>query len=198
MFACFLNPIYGSNYEQSCPYQNTKSRKVEPLYTHTWSPRTVNMATMGISTNTRLLGMAIINNGELVAYRIQLHKSSWSPTKATQIITSLEACAQQYSITQVILSIPPTHCQTTEFAYLLARMKAFFETKRIPFATQSSQALHKFCKENSRKTKKRVMRALAERFPELQMYYHKELRNKNKYYVKLFEAVGMAALHEKM
>ena len=39
------------------------------------------------------------------------------------------------------------------------------------------------------------MRGLVAKFPELRMFYEREMRNKNKYYVKLFEAVGMAALY---
>jgi len=154
------------------------------------------MATMGISTNTRLLGLAIIINGELEVYKVQLHKSSWSLSKANQLITSLEACVRQYSIKQVILSIPPAHCQTKEFLCLIERFKQFFQQKNIPVIGESSSVLHYFIGEHKRKTKKKLMRALVERFPELRVEYEKEMRNKNKYYIKLFEAVGMAALHE--
>ena len=152
--------------------------------------------TLGISTNTRLVGMAIINNGELAEYGVRLHKSSWSPSKATEIITSLEPCVRQYSIRQAVLSMPPTYCHTAEFKDLTAGIIAFFEANNIPVITEPSRALHMFCKEGGRNTKKKVMRALAEKFPELRMFYEKELRNKNKYYVKLFEAVGMAAVYE--
>ena len=154
------------------------------------------MATLGISTNTRLLGLAIITDGELQEYKVLLHKSSWTPWKVSQIILSLEACAQQYSINRVILSMPPTHCQTKEFTYLVAQIRDHFRRKHLLFERQSVQALHAFCSEQQRKTKKNIMRAIAERFPELRTFYEKELRNKNKYYVKLFEAVGIAALQE--
>jgi len=153
---------------------------------------------MGISTNTRLLGLAIIVNGELEVYKVQLHKSSWSLSKANQIITSLEACVRLYSIKQVILSIPPAHCQTKEFLYLIERFTQFFTQQNIQVICEPSSALHVFIKEHKRKTKKKLMRALAEKFKELHVEYEKEMRNKNKYYIKLFEAVGMAALHEQV
>lgn len=155
-------------------------------------------ATVGISTNTRLVGVAIIINGELEVYKVQLHKSSWSFSKVTEIITSLEACVRQYSIKQVILSIPPAHCQTKEFLYLMKRIKQFFNQQTIPVISEPSSALHVFIKEHKRTTKKKLMRALVEKFPELHVEYEKEMRNKNKYYIKLFEAVGMAALHEQV
>ncbi|HEY5368282.1 MAG TPA: hypothetical protein VIJ75_04755 [Hanamia sp.] len=39
------------------------------------------------------------------------------------------------------------------------------------------------------------MKQLVLLFPELEPYYEKELRNKNKYYFKMFEAVGVATLY---
>ena len=48
------------------------------------------MVTLGISTNTRLLGLAIINRGVLLDYSIHLHKSPWSPSKANLIVTKLD------------------------------------------------------------------------------------------------------------
>lgn len=82
------------------------------------------------------------------------------------------------------------------FRDLTTRIKAFFLAKNIEVKEQSVFALQAFCTDHGRKTKKKIMRCLAERFPELGMYYEREKRNKNKYYRKLFEAVGMAVLHE--
>lgn len=152
--------------------------------------------TLGISTNTRLVGMAIINNGELVTYGVRLHKSPWMPAKASQIITTLEPCVRQYSINRVILSIPPKHRQTNEFRYLTEQLQHFFLSHNVEVLLESTQSLQAFLKEKSRKTKKKIMRAIAERFPELKMYYEREMRNKHRYYFKLFEAVGIAILFE--
>ena len=40
------------------------------------------------------------------------------------------------------------------------------------------------------------MQALTLQYPQLTLCYHKEIRNKNRYYIKVFEAVGAAALKE--
>jgi hypothetical protein len=95
----------------------------------------------------------------------------------------------------VILSIPPSQYQTNEFRVLTERIKTFFESHHIEVITKSVQALQIFCNERGRKTKKKVMRGLSARFPELDVLYRRELRNRNKYYVKVFEAIGMAAIH---
>jgi len=156
------------------------------------------MATLGISTNTRLLGLAIIKQDKLVDYSIHLHKSSWSPSKANEIITSLEPYVRQYCIKNVVLSIPYAYHQTEAFKELIACIQAYFEAKRIPVFATEAEALHTLCPPEQKKTKKVLMRSLTDQFPQLTYCYQKEMRNKNKYYIKLFEAVAVAALHEQV
>ncbi|MCW3111492.1 MAG: hypothetical protein JWQ09_5998 [Segetibacter sp.] len=154
------------------------------------------MSTLGISTNTRLLGLAIIKQGILEDYFIHLHKSSWSPAKANMIVTSLEPCVRKYCIKRVVLSIPYAHHQTEALHYVLVAIRQYFRAKQIPVETKTPEALHPLYSPGKKKTKKGLMHALTLKFPQLSFCYQKELRNKNKYYVKLFEAVAVASLHE--
>ena len=156
------------------------------------------MGVLGISTNTRLLGLAIITEDGLADYSIRLYKTSWSPSKANLMITSLEPCVRQYCIKKVVLSIPPTHYQTEGFPQLIKQLTSYFTEKNIAVHTEPDHVLQNLCQHEGRKTKKAIMQSLVELFPELRLYYNKEMRNKNKYYVKLFEAVGMAALHSQV
>lgn len=151
--------------------------------------------TLGISTNTRLLGLAIIDSeNSLVDYKIHLHKASWSPGKANMIISSLEPCVRQYCIKKVVLSIPPTHHQTEGFRYLMERVKRYFRTKLIPVFERNIAEFHQLIPEGERKLKKVLMQALTLQFPQLTLCYKKELRNRKRYYMKLFEAVAGATL----
>ena len=154
------------------------------------------MVTLGISTNTRLLGLAIIKDGALLDYSIHLNKSPWSASKANKIITSLEPCAQQYSIRSVILSTPYLYHQTKEFKYLLGRIRRYFEVKGIPVYQKTPEEIYRLCAPGQKKGKKALMKALTLMYPQLTLCEHKELRNKNKYYFKLFEAVAVATLHD--
>jgi hypothetical protein len=155
------------------------------------------MVTLGISTNTRLLGLAIIKQNSLVDYSIHLNKSSWSPSKAdNMIVTSLEPCVRQYCITRVVLSIPYVHHQTEAFRQLIYHIRAFFEAKGIPVFAETPEAFYPLYLPGQKKTKKAFMKALTQQFPQLSHYYHKEMRNKSKYYIKLFEAVAVAMLYE--
>lgn len=175
-----------------------KSGKAGLLSTPSLSTRDTHMVTLGISTNTRLLGLAIIKQGRLEDYKIHLHKSPWSPAKATDMITtSLEPCVRQYCIKRVILSIPYAHHQTEAFQFLVSCIREFFEQKNIPFSTQASQAFHSLYPPEEKKTKKTFMQAVTLIYPQLSLCYHKEMRNKKRYYIKVFEAVAVASLLER-
>lgn len=154
------------------------------------------MVTLGISTNTRLLGLAIIYQGRLVDYSIHLHKSPWSASKAKTIITSLEPCVRKYCIKTIALSIPHEYHQTKEFKILIAKIRTHFQAVGIPVISETPSALLALCHPEQKKTKKALMDSLSSRFPVLRYCYHKELRNKSKYYIKLFEAVAVAILQD--
>ena len=47
----------------------------------------------------------------------------------------------------------------------------------------------------AQRTRNALMKRLVLLFPELSLYYEREQANRNKYYVKLFEAIGVAAIH---
>lgn len=173
-----------------------KSSEAGQLCTPFLSIKGKDMAVLGISTNTRLLGLAIIHQGKLLDYSIHLDKSPWSPSKANKIVTSLEPCVRQYCIKKVILSSPYAHHQTKAYQALISLLTKFFQEKNIPVYTESPETFYSLCPEGQKKTKKTAMKALAESFPELTYCYQKEVRNKTRYYIKLFEAVAVAAIRE--
>lgn len=160
------------------------------------SIKETSMAVLGISTNTRLLGLAIIEEGRLLDYSIRLDKSPWSPAKVTRIITSLEPCVRQYSIKKVVLSMPYTYHQTDAFKTVLDSLKQYCKQNHITFFTETQDALFAICDQPEKKSKKDVMYTLTCLFPQLAYCFQKELKNKKKYFTKLFEAVAVAMLNE--
>lgn len=155
------------------------------------------MAILGISTNTRLLGLAIIDKGKLVHSAMHLYKGPWSLTKANRIVTSLKPCVRQYCIKRVVLSIPLPHYQTVAFQKLLKVLTRYFERVQIPVLSTKSEALYNLIPSTETKSKKAFMQSIVAYYPELTTCYNKEVRNKKRYYIKLFEAIGVLLLEEK-
>ena len=142
-----------------------------------------------------MLGLAVISGGIILEYQIKLRKEPWNTSKQDMIIASLAPWCTSFPITNVALSIPYAHKTSTQTKALLESIKTYFTERKITLCPYPAQALQGLCQEASGATKKEVMKALAEQYPELGQYYLKEVENKNKYYVKLFEAVGVATLH---
>ncbi len=69
--------------------------------------------------------------------------------------------------------------------------------RNIEVITYTPKDLHLSIPESKRKTPKAFIMKLIILFPELVPYYEKELRNKNKYYYKMFEAIGVATLYQR-
>lgn len=153
------------------------------------------MVTLGISTNTRLLGLAVLKEGRLLDFSIRLHKSPWSPSKANVILSSLEPYVREYPIKKIVVAIPHDHYQTEAFQYLILRIQEYCAQHNIPIGAETAEAIYTICPPEQKKTKKHLMYALTLQYPQLTYCYHKELRNKTKYYIKLFEAVAVVTLN---
>lgn len=151
------------------------------------------MVILGLSLNTRMLGLAVISGNHLVDYHIQLRKEAWTPHKRELILASLQPWCERYSINNVALSIPYEKQTSSQTKELLESLKRHFSEKKIHLSSYPPKTLSTFCQEA--KTKKEVMKTLAGLYPELSFQCRKEIENKNKYYVKLFEAVGVATIH---
>jgi hypothetical protein len=142
------------------------------------STKGINMATLGISTNTRLLGLAIIHQGRLLDYSIRLDKSPWSPSKATRIITSLEPCVRQYCIKKVVLSMPYHYHQTDAFKMVYKALKQYCNDQQINLQTQPAESFYSLGEEKEKRSKKAVMYAIVQQFPQLTYCFQKEMRSR--------------------
>jgi hypothetical protein len=80
--------------------------------------------------------------------------------------------------------------------HLISLIRNYFEEKNVQVKTIQVAAVYSLCPDGQKKTKKILMKVLIDKFPELRYFYNRELRNKKRYYVKLFEAVAIALLKE--
>ena len=149
---------------------------------------------MGLSFNTRNLGLAVINKNHLVDYSSKLHKSKWSLLKKELILSSLVTCIETYNIKKIALSIPFAWNQTKWYKELLNAVIVLAQMKNIKtYAYTPTDILLAFPALKKR-TLKSFVNELVSMYPELQPYSEKEKVNKNKYYYKMFEAVVVASI----
>ena len=150
---------------------------------------------MGISCSTRMLGLAFFQSNSLIDYSLKLHKEMWSPDKRDRILASLASCIEHYTISAIALSIPDLHQQTTCFKELKQAIEVFADVHGIPLTCYSARELYQRFGSPVKRTRHAFMKRLVLLIPELSRFYERELANRNKYYIKLFEAVAAAAFH---
>lgn len=150
---------------------------------------------LGLSFSTRSQGMAVVKLNLLIGYSLKLYKKKWDSQKRDSILTSLATCVSDYNIRTIALSIPHAYHQTTEFRELYDAICVYATSLHITVVEYTPKDIITLCYAHQKKTKKNLMEYLALVYPELYQRYIKECTNKNKYYVKMFEAIGAATLH---
>ncbi len=140
-----------------------------------------------------MLGLAVISGPDLLAYHIKLRKEVWTLHKRETILTSLHPWCERYSISNVALSIPYEKQISSQTQELLESITLHFKQKGIPVSSYTPPMVSAFYR--NAKTKKEIMKTIADRHMDLMYHYTKEMRNKHKYYIKLFDAVAVATIH---
>lgn len=148
---------------------------------------------LGISLNSRTLGMAVLDGQSLVDYQIRLFKEAWTTEKLGRIISCISSYRQEYPVQQVSLVVPANHHSSPEIKKLITQVKIHCKKRKLPLCCYKANALEALCEE-ARAKKKALMQALSLLYPELSLAQKKEQQNKKRYYSKLFEAVGVATL----
>jgi len=95
------------------------------------------------------------------------------------------------------LATPHENQSNDQINELLASIKAHCKSNKIKICSYPPQTVYRFCEENQPRSKKEVMKKMCELYPELLTCFNKEKTNKNKYYVKLFDAVALATIHSR-
>jgi hypothetical protein len=150
---------------------------------------------LGLSANTRMVAFAVIQGSTLVRYGSSLHKSAWNQDKPDRILSRLTKLLTTYTITDVALALPYESHSTDQIIKLLESITTYFQAQKIPVCSYNQEAYYLFCEEGQPQSKKEMMENISRLYPELERLFRRELRNKNKYYIKLFEAVGLAHIH---
>ncbi len=152
---------------------------------------------LGISFSTRMQGLAVIKSHYLIDYSLKLNKDKWGPQKRDLFLSSLASCIKCHTINTICLSRPEPHQEIREFKELNVLIRSLAYQQKIRLVEYSPKQLLLLVTGTEKKTKKALMRSLSEIYPELVPQYEKEMSNRNKYYIKLFEAVAAAKLFSK-
>lgn len=149
---------------------------------------------LGISCSTRIIGLAVFYNQQLIDYATILDKQRWTQTKKQKFMQLIAQHCTVHRITHIALVVPQQFYQTDESTELLKAIEELAALHSIVLSRYGIADLHYIFGNRIQHTRASLIRRMAMLYNELEPLELKELQNKNKYYIKLFEAVASASL----
>ena len=170
------------------PFPKTRYAKPVAHYSLTWSTKTMAKALLGISPGTRIIGLAVMCDGELVEWKVKTFKATWSGKKRTMILEAIERMRNYYGIEILaIKKIDPLR-SSPQLDMLLDAIYDLAKRNKIELYQYSLSDLDY----DDRPTKRQLSERIAGRHPKLRRKLLRERSNRTEYHTKMFEAVAMA------
>ncbi len=153
------------------------------------------MTVLGISSGTRLVGIALIQNGRLLEYKIKAFSGPWSEWKLRQITWTIQGYVKRYKVDRIAVKIPENVPDTISYHKVIGAINVIAERADILAYYYSLKDLKiAFLPHPKNSNIFTLMEALTLKYPELYPEWKKERKNLNSYYQKVFEAVAVACL----
>lgn len=149
---------------------------------------------LGISPGTRIMGLGVVQNGELVEWQVKSFKGSWSKEKLKLILEAIENLCAHFQVTDVALKvISPLH-SSKNLLVLTDRISELVRKNKVRLYKFTVQDLKQKVGDLGNNSMNDLMESITHKYPVLKREYLKELNNLNPYYLKMFEAIAAAGL----
>lgn len=147
---------------------------------------------LGISIGTRSVGIAVFRKGHLVEWQVKSFKGKMNEQKPYMISGAILKLVREYDCKEVVIRMPNKAHNYENVILLKKHLSKSLTNRRIPIYWYSLSDIKEGL-DISICNKQELLDWTANNYTQLRLVYAKEKKNKNSYYVKLFEAV--AALH---
>lgn len=148
---------------------------------------------LGISIGTRNVGLAIIKQRELTDYRIRTFPGKWTDEKREEIWTVVEGIIKRDHIQDISIKLPPSSHLSENLNELARGIEELGKWFGIKVHRCTIQDIKLPYSDNDTCSKKVMVAALIDKYPELQKQWNNSKRAQA-YRAKLFEAIACAEL----
>lgn len=147
---------------------------------------------LGISPGTRIIGIGVIQNGELVEWQVKTFKGRWSQEKLTLILGMIQSLSEFFNVNTIALkSVSPLR-SSPHLLKLTNQIIALSEKIQVSLVQLSIHDLKWKAGSHGKNSIGELMEFMTEQYPVLKRAYLKERNNLNPYYLKMFEAIAAA------
>jgi hypothetical protein len=156
-----------------------------------------NMSILGISIGAKRNGVAVISYETLIHWKVHTTPGTWSDKKLQCIIDRYEAYIKKYMVKWVLIKVPPYTHHSLAVNAVLHHLLQLCQRHGCMVEYKTKASLQEYIPEVQRP--KELMQYLTNRYPILIHEQQKELRSKQAYQAKMFEAVLAAHyLHQQI
>src|SRR4051812_49399765 len=86
---------------------------------------------LGLSLNTRRLGLAILSGNHLIDFHLQVRTEAWTPQKKALLRASVQSKCEQHNIKNIALLVPYDNQISTQTKELIESLKEHFHKNNI-------------------------------------------------------------------
>lgn len=151
--------------------------------------RNQNATLLGISIGTNTVGLVLVRYKTLVDWQVKTFHGEWSSYKERVIIQTLTKYIKQNVVTTIALNAPEASRSSEAIKSLIRSLQRFSTQKGIAVHSVGINVIKKV---TETRNKKELSDYLVKKYPELRFMYQRQVKSKNDYYIKLFEAMGAA------
>lgn len=144
---------------------------------------------LGISPGTRYIGIALQRNGILYDWKVKTYNGIWSEEKLQKVANYIESLIETHVVEHIACKVPHIGRRSQGLKLLIETIKLIAEKFNSTLHLYSISELKAFFTAEIH-NKNALVHYLANILPELKHLLNKELKNKNSYYVKVFEAIA--------
>jgi Holliday junction resolvasome RuvABC endonuclease subunit len=147
---------------------------------------------LGISPGTRVLGLAVIRDGELAEWRVKGFKETWSSEKHRNILSTIHKLCEYHGVRILsVKKIDPLR-SSPQLDRLIRNLIKQAKRHGIKVIQYSLSDLDYNLRTGKKQTKDNISAQVAEKHQEVRNEYLRERNNRREYYTKMFEAIAMA------
>lgn len=149
------------------------------------------MVVLGISIGTRRNGVAILD-GILKEAQVHSFNERWSKEKGKVIIGMFQKYVEHYRATHIIVKVPKASHFSLALKQLIGSLDKYCKSKGCLVEYVDITAIKQM--EPCIVNKLTLRQIVVDRYPELTLELNREIKNKQPYYIKVFEAVIVSDL----
>jgi Holliday junction resolvasome RuvABC endonuclease subunit len=148
---------------------------------------------IGINPGTRYLGLAVIQDMNLFDWRVKLLEGPWSKKKIDRVMEIISEYIDFYNLSTIALKKLHPSRSSKHLKHLVEKIESLAKEKKLKMREYSIKEVEKVFLVNEKYNKKNLAEKMVSLFPCLVHELRKEKTNKNRYHMRMFEAVALAA-----